>query len=131
MEETRREVPFVVFIAAMFGFAKAAFLGFMGFIGIIDPESTQLANDAVSDPWGGGALVLAAVFALASFALLRGSRVARLVLAAFAVVSGLLALLYVFIGPTSAIFPSLVAATLAALLIWLLYGARGAKEYFA
>ena len=34
MEETRRELPFVVLLAAMFGFAKAVFLGFMGIIGI-------------------------------------------------------------------------------------------------
>ena len=124
MEETRREVPFVVFIAAMFGFAKAAFLGFMGLIGV-------LSWDEVSDPWGIGALVLAAAFALASFALLRGSRLARVVLAGFAVISALLALLYVFIGPASAIIPSLVTAALAVLVIWLLYGPRAAKEYFA
>ena len=124
MEETRREVPFVVYVAAMFGFAKAAFLGLMGIIGV-------LSWDEVSDPWGIGALVLAAAFALASFALLRGSRLARVVLAGFAVISALLALLYVFIGPASAIIPSLVTAALAVLVIWLLYGPRAAKEYFA
>ena len=124
MEETRREVPFVVYVAAMFGFAKAAFLGLMGIIGV-------LSWDEVSDPWGIGALVLAAAFALASFALLRGSRLARVVLAGFAVISALLALLYVFIGPASAIIPSLVTAALAVLVIWLLYGPRAAKQYFA
>ena len=122
--ETRRELPFVVMLASFFGFAKAAFLGFMGLVGV-------LSWDDVSDPWGIGALVLAALFGLASFALLRGNRVARVVLAALAVVGGALALVYVFVGPTSAILPSLVTAGLAATLVWLLYGPRAAKEYFA
>lgn len=122
--ETRRELPFVVMLASFFGFAKAAFLGFMGLIGV-------LSWDDVSDPWGIGALVLAALFALASFALLRGNRVARTVLAALAVAGGAIALVYVFVGPTSAVLPSLVTAALAAVLIWLLYGPRSAKEYFA
>jgi hypothetical protein len=42
-----------------------------------------------------------------------------------------MALIYVFVGPTSAILPSLFTALLAAVLIWLLYGPRAAKEYFA
>jgi hypothetical protein len=117
-------LPFVVMLASFFGFAKAAFLGFMGLIGV-------LSWDDVSDPWGIGALVLAALFALASFALLRGNRVARTVLAALAVAGGAIALVYVFVGPTSAVLPSLVTAALAAVLIWLLYGPRSAKEYFA
>lgn len=124
MEGTRRELPFVVVVASFFGFAKAAFLGLMGVVGIVSWED-------VTEPWGIGALVLAALFGLASFALLRGSRVARLVLAALAVAGGLIALVYVFVGPTSAIGPSLVTAAMAALLIWLLYGPRAAKEYFA
>jgi hypothetical protein len=124
VEGTRRELPFVVVVAAMFGFAKALFLGFMGIIGVA-------TWDDVSDPWGIGALVLAALFAIASYALLRGNRLARLVLAALAVAGGLLAVVYVFVGPSSAIIPSLVTAVLAAVLIWLLYGPRSAREYYA
>ena len=124
MEGTRRDLPFVVMLAALFGFAKAAFLGFLGIIGLVS------WND-VTEPWGIGALVLAALFGIASYALLRGSRVARLVLAALAVAGGVIALIYVFVGPTSAILPSLTTAALAAVLIWLLYGPRAAQEYFA
>jgi hypothetical protein len=124
VERTRRELPFVVMIASLFGFAKAAFLGFMGIIGVV-------SWDDVSDPWGIGALVLAAVFGLASLALLRGSRSARIVLAALAAFGVGAALVYVFVGPTSAILPSLVTAALAATVIFLLYGPRAAKEYFA
>ena len=40
-------------------------------------------------------------------------------LAALAVIGGGIGLVYVFVGPTSAIGPSLVAAALAAALIWL------------
>jgi hypothetical protein len=124
VEGTRRELPFVVVVAAMFGFAKALFLGFMGIIGVA-------TWDDVSDPWGIGALVLAALFAIASYALLRGNRLARLVLAALAVAGGLLAVVYLFVGPSSAIVPSLVTAALDAVLIWLLYGPRSAREYYA
>jgi hypothetical protein len=123
VEETGRDLPFAVMLASFFGFAKAAFLGFMGLIGV-------LSWDDVTDPWGIGALVMAALFAIASWRLLRGSPIARLVLAALAVIGGGLALVYVFVGPTSAIGPSLVTAGLAAALIWLLYGPRASKEYF-
>lgn len=119
-----RELPFVVTIASFFGFAKAAFLGFMGLIGLV-------AWDDVTEPWGIGALVLAAVFGLASFALLRGSGLARAVLGGFALVGGLIAVYFAFTGPTSAIGPSLVTAALAAILVWLLYGTRSARAYFA
>ena len=121
--QPERELPASVFVASLFGFAKAAFLGFMGIIGII-------AWDSVSDPWGYGALAIAILFLLASYALLRGKPFARMVLGALAVIGGVGALIYVFVGPTSAIGPSLVTAALDALLLWLLYGTRSAKEYF-
>lgn len=124
MEGTRRELPFVVWLAAVFGFVKAGFLVFMGIIGVV-------SWDDVSDPWGIGALVLGGLLALASFLLLRGSRVARAVLGGLAAVGGVLAVVYLFVGPSSAIVPSLVTAALAAFLVWLLFGARAAKEYFA
>jgi hypothetical protein len=123
VEGTERDLPAPVLIASFFGFAKAAFLGFMGFIGIV-------SWDDVSDPWGIGALVFAALFALASYGLLRGKPFARIVLAALAVAGGGLALIYVFVGPTSAIVPSLVTAAADAILLWLLYGPRSSKEYF-
>ena len=95
----------------------------MGIIGIV-------AWDSVTDPWGYGALALAILFGLASYLLLRGKPFARLVLAALAVAGGVLALIYVFVGPTSAILPSLVTAAFDALVLWLLYGPRSSKEYF-
>ncbi len=124
MEATRRELPFPVFLASLFGFAKGGFLALMGVIGLF-------AWEGVSDPWGIGALVLATLFGIASYMLLRGSRVARIVLAALAVIGGATAIVYVFVGPTSAILPSITTAALAAIVIWLLYGLRSSKEYFA
>jgi hypothetical protein len=123
MEATRRELPFPVWLASIFGFAKAGFLALMGVIGLF-------AWEGVTDPWGIGALVLAALFAIASYMLLRGSRVARIVLAALAVIGGVTAIVYAFVGPTSAILPSITTAVLAAIVIWLLYGLRSSKEYF-
>ena len=123
MQGTRQELPFAVLVASIFGFAKAAFLGFMGLVGLLSWQD-------VTEPWGIGALVLAALLAIASWALLRGSKIARIVLAALAAAGGGIALVYVFVGPTSAIGPSLVTAALAAALIWLMYGPRASKEYF-
>jgi hypothetical protein len=118
-----RDLPAPVFIAALVGFAKAAVLGFMGLIGV-------LTWDSVTNPWGFGALALALLFAVASYLLLKGRPFARLVLAALAVAGGCLALIYVFVGPTSAILPSLFTAAMAAAVIWLLYGPRSSQEYF-
>jgi hypothetical protein len=123
VEVASQEAPPAVLLASVFGFAKAGFLGLMGIIGLA-------AWDDVTDPWGIGALVLAALFGLASFALVRGSRAARIVLAALAVVGGIMALVYVFVGPTSAILPSLVTAALDAVVLWLLYGSRSVRDYF-
>ena len=61
---------------------------------------------------------------------LRGNRVARIVLAALAVIGGVTAIVFAFIGPTSAILPSITTAVLAAIVIWLLYGLRSSNEYF-
>ena len=123
MEATARELPFPVWLAAIFGFAKAGFLALMGVIGV-------LAWDGVTDPWGIGSLIMAALFAIASYMLMRGNRVARIVLAALAVIGGVTAIVFAFIGPASAILPSITTAVLAAIVIWLLYGLRSSKEYF-
>ena len=57
-------------------------------------------------PAGFGALALAILFGLASTMLLRGSRVARIVLAGLAVIGFVGAIVYIFVGPSSAILPS-------------------------
>jgi len=124
MEATQRELPFPVWLASIFAFAKAGFLALMGVIGLF-------AWEGVSDPWGIGALILAALFAIAAYMLLKGSPAARTVLGALAVIGGVIAIVYVFVGPTSAILPSLTTAVLAAIVLWLLYGIRSSKEYFA
>jgi hypothetical protein len=110
-------------LAAFFGFAKAAFLGIMGVIGIA-------AWDDVTDPWGYGSLALAVLFAVASYMLVRGKPFARTVLAALAVIGGAGALVYAFVGPRSTLLASLATMLFAILLIWLLYGPRSSREYF-
>ena len=59
MEPTARELPFPVWLAAIFGFAKAGFLALMGVIGLF-------AWNGVTDPWGIGSLIMAALFNLAT-----------------------------------------------------------------
>lgn len=120
----QRDLPFVVMVASFFGFAYALFLGFMGLVGVA-------SWDEVSDPWGYGALVAGGLFGVASLLLLRGSGVARALLAVLAGLVGLLALYYVFTGPTSAIVPSLVTLSASLILVWLLYGVKAAQRYFA
>jgi hypothetical protein len=56
VEGTRQELPFVVMLASLFGFAKAAFLGFMGIIGLV-------SWDDVTEPGGVGELVVCALCA--------------------------------------------------------------------
>ena len=62
--------------------------------------------------------------------LLRGNRVARIVLAALAVIGGVSAIVYVFVGPTSAILPSIGTAVLAAIVIVADVRPPISKEYF-
>lgn len=123
MEGSRKELPFSVMVASFLGFAKAAFLGLMGIIGIA-------AWDDVTDPWGYGSLALAVLFAGASYLLVRGKPIARTVLAALAVIGGTGALVYAFTGPRSTLLASLATMLFAVLLIWLLYGPRSSREYF-
>jgi hypothetical protein len=123
VNETKRDLPAPVFVASLFGFAKAAFLVLLGIIGIF-------AWDDVTDPWGFGVLGVGILFGIASYALLRGKRVARIVLAVLSVGGALLALIFVFAGPPSVILQCIVAAALDVLVIWLLYGPRSSKEYF-
>jgi hypothetical protein len=123
VEGVRKELPFTVMVAAFLGFAKAAFLGLMGVIGLA-------AWDDVSDPWGYGSLALAVVLAVASYLLVRGKPIARTVVAALAVIGGIGALVYAFTGPRSTLLASLATMLFAVLLIWLLYGPRPSREYF-
>jgi hypothetical protein len=123
VEVAFRKAPPAVLLAWAFGFVKALVLGITGIVGVA-------AWDDVTNPWGIGALVLGALFGLASLGLLRGSRAARVLLAALAVVGGVVAVVYVFVGPTSAMFLALVAAALDVVVLWLLYGPRSARDYF-
>jgi hypothetical protein len=115
--------PFGVAAAAVAALCKAAFLIFMGVIGVA-------TADDVSDPFGGGVLVFGIVYAVVGLALPRGSRLARNVLAALTVIPVVVGVVYMFTGPAEAIVPSLVAVALALGVLALLFWPETSRAYF-
>ena len=125
VETAPRESPPAVLLASVFGFVKAGFLAFIGIIGVA-------AWDDVTNPWGSGRSCSRRCSPLPP----SRSMVAApctMVLAALAVIGGVIALVYVFVGPTSAILPSLVTVALDAVLVWLvrLAGREGLLRFVA
>ena len=116
--------PFPVAAAAVTALCKAAFLIFMGVIGIA-------SADEVSDPFGAGVLIFGVVYAVLGLMIPRGSRVARDIFGALTVIPVVVGLVYAFTGPRSAVFPSLVAVALALGVLALLYVPESSKRYFA
>ena len=118
-----RSTPFPVAIAAMVALATAAFLLFMGVIGVASANS-------VSDSFGVGVLIFGIVYAVAGYLLFRGSRPARAIIAGLSLIAAVVAVIYAFSGPTAAIVPSLVTAALALGVIVLLYLPESSKAHF-
>jgi hypothetical protein len=117
-------VPFPVTIAAFVALAKAAFLVIMGIIGFA-------AADTVSDPFGVGVFLFGLAYGLVGFLLLRGSRLARDVLAVLSAITAAVGLVYAFTGPADAVLPSLVAVAFALGVIALLFLPGSSKAHFA
>jgi hypothetical protein len=115
-------VPAVVGIAAMVGFAKAAFEGMFGLIGVFAAES-------VRDSWGGTVLAFAIVFAIASWLLWRGNRLGYWVTVALSGLGLLGAVIYLFQATDASFGASLVAGGLNALVLYLLLGTKSARDY--
>jgi uncharacterized membrane protein (UPF0136 family) len=118
------KAPAVVGIAAMIGFAKAAFEGLFGIVGVA-------AANSIDDSFGGSALVFGILFFLASWLLLKGNRVgyyASIVLSALGLV---VAIVYLFRSSDAVIAAVLLVGGLNALVLYLLLGTRSAREFFA
>jgi hypothetical protein len=118
------EAPAAVGIAAIIGFAKAAFEGLFGLIGVFAAES-------VRDSWGGTVLAFAIVFALATWLLLRGNRLGywvTIVLSALGLVG---AVVYLFQATDMSFGAALIAGGFNALVLYLLLGTKSARAYFA
>jgi uncharacterized membrane protein (UPF0136 family) len=118
------KAPAVVGIAAMIGFAKAAFEGLFGIVGVA-------AANSIDDSFGGSALVFGILFFLASWLLLKGNRVgyyASIVLSALGLV---VAIVYLFRSSDAVFAAVLLVGGLNALVLYLLLGTRSAREFFA
>ena len=120
----KRDVPGSVAFAGMIGLAKAIFEGGFGLIGLAIAKS-------VDDSFGGGALLLGIVFAIASLLLLRGSRAGyylTLLLSAIALVAWLV---YLTDANDATLGAAIVGAFFNALVLYLLLGTKSAREFFA
>jgi hypothetical protein len=117
------KAPAVVGIAALIGFAKAAFEGLFGIVGIA-------ASHSIGDSFGGAALAFAILFFLASWLLLKGNKAGywgSVVLSAL----GLTAAIVYMLNSSSATFMAiLLIGGLNALVLYLLLGTRSARTFF-
>jgi hypothetical protein len=115
--------PFWVDLVAAITLCKAAFLLFFGVIGLV-------AQKSVSEPWGEGLIAIGVVLAVLGWLLPRGSNVARILLAAVSVVSGIAAIVWAFKAPNVALIEALVMLAFAVLVVVLLFVPEGVKTYF-
>lgn len=116
--------PFGVTVAAVIAFCKAAYLVLLGLLGFA-------VADQVDDSWSGVIVVAGVVYGVLGWLVLRGSGIARLLLAAVSAVIAAAAVVYLFTGPSYAIMPSLIAAAIACAVVALLYVPERSKAYFA
>lgn len=115
--------PFWVDLVAVIALCKAAFILFMGVIGL-------LASTNISNPFGEGMVAFAIVYAALALLLVRGSPIARYLIAFFSVVSAIVAIVWAANADTSALIEALVTLGFAVLVLVLLFVPEGVKAYF-
>ena len=116
--------PAVVAIAARIGFAKAAFEGFFAILAIAIAAS-------VGDDFGFAALIFAICVAVASWLLLRASRLGLYASVVLSAVGLAVAVIYAFRATEVVVFAVILVAGLNALMLYLLLGTDSARKYFA
>jgi hypothetical protein len=118
-----RDLPFPVALAGMIGLAKALFEGFYGVLGIAIASS-------VDDSFGTGVLVFGIVYAIASIMLLRGSRFAYYLTIVLSALGLVVAVVYMFSSGGTVFGGTLLIALTNALVLYLLLGRKGARDFF-
>jgi hypothetical protein len=118
-----RDTPFPVAMAGMIGIAKACFEGFYGVLGIAIASS-------VDDSFGTGVLVFGIVYLIASIMLLRGSRLGYYLTIALSVIGLVGAVVYMFSSDGTVFGGTLLIALSNALVLYLLLGRQGARDFF-
>jgi hypothetical protein len=119
----KRDVPGSVSFAGMIGLAKAIFEGGFGILGLF------IAN-SIDDSFGGGALLLGIVFAIASLLLLRGSRVGYYLTLLLSAIALVIWLVYLTDANDATLGAAIVGAFFNALVLFLL-SRKSAREFFA
>ncbi len=115
--------PFWVALVAVIALCKAAFILFMGIIGL-------LASTNISNPFGEGMIAFSVVYGALALMLVRGSRIARALIAFLSLVSGIVAIVWAAHAEQSALIEALVALGFAVLVVVLLFVPEGVKAYF-
>jgi uncharacterized membrane protein (UPF0136 family) len=123
-EPDEGRAPAVVGIAAMIGFCKAIFEAGFGLLGVA-------IADTMDDSFGGGMLAYGIVYAIASLLLLRGNRAGYYATIALSALGLVVSVIYLFRASTAVLIGTLVVAGLNALVLYLLLGTKGGREYFA
>jgi len=118
-----RDTPFPVALAGIIGLGKAFFEGFYGVLGIAIASS-------MDDSFGAGALVFGIVYAIASILLLRGNRFGYYLTVALSVVGLVGAVIYMFSSEGTVFGGALLIALLNALVLYLLLGRQGTRDFF-
>jgi hypothetical protein len=116
-------VPPPVQIAVWSAWALAAALLLFGFIGF-------LISNAIGNGVGGGAFLLGLIVAGAAYITGRGSKAGRAFIGLSAAAVAVIGVIYAFVGPGSAVIPSLVIAALSAGTFALLFLSTSAKEFY-
>jgi hypothetical protein len=117
------KAPAVVGIAALIGFAKAAFEGLFGIVGIA-------ASHSIGDSFGGAALAFGILFFLASWLLLKGNKVGYWASVILSAIGLTVAIVYMFNSSDATFMAILLIGGLNALVLYLLLGTRSARTFF-
>ncbi len=119
-----RDVPGPVAFAGMIGIAKAIFEVGFGLLGL------AVAN-SMDDSFAGGVLAFGIVYAIASWLLLRGSRLGYYVMIALSTLGLVVVVVYAFRAESGVLGATLVVGGLNALVLYLLLGRQSAREFFS
>jgi hypothetical protein len=118
-----RNVPASVALAGIIGLAKALFEGFYGVLGIA-------VASTIDDSFGTGVLIFGIVYAIASILLLRGSRFGYYLTVTLSTLGLVGAVVYMFSSKGTVFGGTLLIALLNALVLYLLLGRKGARDFF-
>ena len=118
-----RDTPFPVALAGIIGIAKAIFEAGFGLLGVA-------VADSMDDSFAGGVLAFGIIYAIASWLLLRGSRLGYYAMIALSTLGLVVVVVYALRADTGLLGPTLVVGGLNALVLYLLLGTQSAREFF-